>query len=92
MKKVEIHKIMFQCDFCNYRNDVEFHCKEHEKTCPYNPKNKTCHTCKHWVFEESFGDVDLDHCNAYNKNDLYKKNCPKWNTELKENKKEKSDG
>ncbi len=41
------------CSFCSYKDDK----KEillHEKNCEWNPKNKTCLTCKNIIIENNY--------------------------------------
>lgn len=41
---------VFMCDYCpNYKREVltEEEAIEHEKTCVWNPQNKSCWTCKY---------------------------------------------
>lgn len=38
-------KQVFKCDYCTTILP-EDECKEHEKVCSYNPKNRSCYSCK----------------------------------------------
>lgn len=40
---------LYKCSFCNTNYNIfetEEDCLKHEKDCFFNPKNKTCNTCK----------------------------------------------
>lgn len=41
-------KTVLMCDFCHHTENLDSKGSmiEHEKTCTFNPKNKTCYTCK----------------------------------------------
>lgn len=44
-------KRVWKCDFCNHTDVNGDSVKSHEKGCHFNPKNKTCTTCKHQEWE-----------------------------------------
>ena len=36
---------LFNCSFCLFTKEKKNLVKEHEKKCPFNPKNKNCCSC-----------------------------------------------
>ena len=40
-------KIVYKCDYCNEYSADKQTMVNHEDKCEYNPKNKTCLSCKH---------------------------------------------
>ena len=48
-------KTTYSCDYCGETFLTKSRCFHHEYDCEYNPKNKTCTTCKNWYFDVSAG-------------------------------------
>jgi hypothetical protein len=44
-------KAVYKCDYCYKFDEDSSVIEEHEKKCSYNPKNKTCRICEHYVDE-----------------------------------------
>ena len=66
-------KLVWSCDFCSETNSQKSIMEYHEKICSFNPKNKTCPSCKHntlssEICEKGIFDDDVD-------------NCPKWESD-----------
>ena len=40
-------KAIYKCDYCSVMSTKDF-IKAHEDLCDFNPKNKTCATCKYY--------------------------------------------
>jgi hypothetical protein len=51
--------IAFACDFCGFISKRKWNTQRHEKTCWYNPANKTCVSCG--FHETYFEDVYTGH-------------------------------
>lgn len=45
----ESKQIFYKCDYCNKLKTKEKKILSHELICKYNPKNKDCATCKHFL-------------------------------------------
>lgn len=57
------------CDFCNFASAIDV-VKEHEENCNFNPKNKTCLTCKYYNNKNSNGLYELVSFNCAKTNKL----------------------
>jgi len=44
-------KQSWTCEFCGESYFAPILCLHHESDCTYNPKNRTCDTCKAWYWD-----------------------------------------
>ena len=69
-------KKVWKCDFCTDTNVDKEKVKEHEDSCVFNPKNKSCHTCEFFEVRMS------EYCakDVPNWTDVFygDKKCDKW--------------
>ena len=80
MKKLTI----WVCGFCDTSSRDKSFIEKHELECKYNPSNKRCHTCNHFV-EPNFN-IGAISCGNYNRNrkmnpyfyDNSHKICDEW--------------
>lgn len=42
-------KILYQCEWCDWRNTIKHKVSYHELGCLHNPANKKCPSCKHYI-------------------------------------------
>lgn len=48
-------RIIYECEHCNKKKLInKTQMKRHEDICWFNPKNKTCLTCKHYEYEPAY--------------------------------------
>jgi len=55
-------KKVLMCDFCHHTEEVVDVVKmtEHEKTCSFNPINKSCYSCKYRLRLRNFNGCEID--------------------------------
>ena len=75
------HKV-WKCDFCSETKDLEIDIDVHESKCSFNPKSKSCWTCK---FRHEEGAPMSGYWNECDKklNCFGTKNCEEWELEYK---------
>ena len=79
MKQIIINQIYFQCNYCITREILPSKCLEHEKSCNYNPDNKTCFTCINYVEDDDPTGFGYDYCNIeQNEYHTIKIKCKNW--------------
>ena len=48
-------RIIFECEYCYKKRLInKTQMKRHEDICWYNPKNKSCLSCKYYIYEPAY--------------------------------------
>lgn len=54
-------RVIYECEYCSKKKLMnKTAMKRHEDVCWYNPKNKTCVTCKHGEIYPKLGNINRE--------------------------------